>query len=337
VGTKAVEVEIPRDSFKALADTTDATVKINAGIGAVAFDAKAVAAISAEASGDISIGIAGVDKSSLDADAQAKVGDRPVYDFSVSSGGKAISKFGGGKAEISIPYTLKPGEKKNSIVVYYIDDKGKLKPVKGKYDEATGTVVFTVTHFSTYAVGYNEVVFADVMPNEWYADAIGFIAARNIAGGVGGNRFSPGADVTRADFLIMVMNSYGIEPDTVIGDNFADAGNKYYTGYLGAAKRLGLVSGVGGNKYAPEASISRQDMFVILYNVLKDLDELPAGDDGRKLESFRDAGDISGYAKEALKLFVETGTISGDGVNLTPKATSTRAQTAQTLYNLLSR
>ena len=84
------------------------------------------------------------------------------------------------------------------------------------------------------------------------------------------------------------MNAYGIEPDAAITNNFTDAGNKYYTGYLGTARKSGLVSGVGGNKYMPEAAISRQDMSVILYNILKQLDELPTGISGKGYESFVD-------------------------------------------------
>ena len=53
----------------------------------------------------------------------------------------------------------------------------------------------------------------------------------------------------------MVMNSFGIEPDTHVSDNFSDAGNRYYTKYLGTAKKLGLVFGVGNNLFLPEKNI----------------------------------------------------------------------------------
>ena len=183
----------------------------------------------------------------------------------------------------------------------------------------------------------NEVSFKDVAANDWYNEAVSYMAAKGIISGVGEGRFAPDNNVTRADFLIMVMNLYDIEVDMTITDNFADAGSKYYTRYLGTAKRLGLISGVGGNKYTPEATISRQDMFVLLYRALDKLGKLPAGTSGKSLGSFNDTEDIAAYARDAVKLFVETGTISGDRKNLTPKATSTRAQAAQVLYNLLSK
>jgi|GEM_PF-3594802 len=334
----SVAVEIPRDAFNKLAEETDADIRIDANIGTVTFSAKAIESISSAAStGNITIGINKVDKNTLTPEVRAKVGDRSVYDFSVTAGSSLISHFGGGYAKISIPYTPRPGEKENSIIVYYIDNAGRFVTVRGNYDSATGTVYFRTTHFSQFVVGYNEVSFKDVAANAWYNEAVSFISARGIIHGVGGDRFAPGDNVTRADFLIMVMNAYGIELDATITDNFADAGSKYYTPYLATAKHLGLVSGAGENQYAPESTISRQDMFVILYRVLGNLGELPTSTDGKTLGSFNDGGDIAGYANDAMKLFVETGIISGDGKKLTPKATSTRAQATQVLYNLLSK
>lgn len=336
-GTKEVEAVLPRDAFKQIADNKKVDVSIDAGFATVIFNEKVVENISSSAkAGDISIGIRQVDTASLTEEVQSRVGDRPVYDFTVKAGNTEISEFGpGGKAEIKIPYTLKPGEKKNSIVAYYIDNSGKLQTVRGKYDDASGMVIFTVKHFSRYAVGYNEVNFSDVESGSRYDEAIGFMAARGIISGTGKGRFDPTDSITRADFLIMVMNTYGIEPDARITDNFADAGNKYYTAYLATAKRLGLVSGTGNNLFAPEKTISKQDTIVILYNILEKLGELPSEKTGETLDSFTDANDIAAYAIKAIKFFTEKGIAVEDGKILAPKANFTRAQVAQLLYNLL--
>lgn len=334
----AVSVEFPGSSFKRITDHTNASVKVDAGIGTIIFDTTAVAAINRSAGAEaITISIGRVENAAFTEEARSKIGDRPVYDFSVQSGDAQISDFDGGKAEIIIPYTPKDGEKEHSIVVYYIDNMGQLVPVRGKYDSSSKMIRFTASHFSQYAVGYNEVNFKDVSANAWYEEAIGFMSARGILNGVGGGRFKPETHVTRADFLIMVMNSYGIELEKSATDNFSDSGNTYYTRYLGTAKHLGLISGVGGNRYAPEMSISREDMFVILYNVLKRINELPPDTSGKSFESYRDADDIANYAKDVLKLFVANDIIKGNGDRLTPKASSTRAEAAQILFNLLSK
>jgi hypothetical protein len=335
---KEISVEIPRDAFNKVAADTKANVTISTGLGTITFNEKAVDSISGAAgTGSVSIGIARVETSTLSPQVQAKVGNRPVYDFSVKAGSTEISKFNGGSAEISIPYTPKAGERKNAIVVYYIDNQGKLQTVRGKYDSATGTVNFKTTHFSKYAVGYNEVSFKDVAANTWYGDAVGFIAARGITTGTGNGNYSPEAKLTRGEFIVMMMRAYGIEPDTDLANSFSDAGNTYYTGYLAAAKRLGISGGVGGNMFAPGKQITRQEMFTLLYNALKVTGELPEGASGKPLPAFSDAGEIASWARDAMTLFVETGTIGGNGGKLTPADTTTRAQMAQVLFNLLAK
>ncbi|MEG6614274.1 S-layer homology domain-containing protein [Pseudoclostridium thermosuccinogenes] len=335
---KAVVLKIPQSAFRQIAESTNAGIKVDAGIGTIIFDSKAVDAINNSASDeDIIIRIEMVDKDSLDEEVQKKIGDRPVYNFTVNVGNREVSDFENGKAEIIVPYILRDGEEENCIVICYIDDTGELHILQGRYDSESRTVKFITTHFSLYAIIYNKVNFIDVEVDDWYYDAVEFLAARNIVKGVGYGKFAPADNIKRADFLVMVMNAYGIKLDTDIADNFSDAGNKYYTRYLGTAKRLGIVQGVGDNKFAPEEYISRQDMFVLLYRLLDKLDELPSEAVGKQLENFADADDIAGYAREAMKLFVETGIASGDGEYLAPKSLSTRAQAAKTLYNLLSK
>ena len=105
-----------------------------------------------------------------------------------------------------------------------IDGSGNIVCVpNGRYDPATGTVTFSTTHFSLYAVGYNPASFSDVAPTDWYYKAVSFIAARGITTGAGNGAFSPDAGLTRADFLVMLMKAYGIAPDNNPADNFSDA------------------------------------------------------------------------------------------------------------------
>ncbi|MGE5579697.1 MAG: S-layer homology domain-containing protein, partial [Bacillota bacterium] len=149
--------------------------------------------------------------------------------------------------------------------------------------------------------------------------------------------FSPDAKLTRGQFIVMLMKAYDIAPDTSPKDNFADAGDTYYTGYLAAAKRLGISAGVGNNMFAPEKEITRQEVFTLLYNALKVIGQLPEGGSGKTLSDFSDGGDIATWAKDAMTLLVETGAVGGSGGKLLPTATTTRAEMAQVLYNLLGK
>ncbi len=332
----SVKLGLPSEALKEIAATAGAEIKVSTAIGSVIFDTKAIATINAAAStSNIDISINKVEASSLAEGVRAAVGERPVYNFSIQAGNKEISDLGGGTARSGIPYTPKQNEKHDCIIIYHIDDAGNLKAVRSRYNPAAGTVDFVTTHFSKYAVGYKEVNFKDVKPDSWYEKAVGFMSARGIISGVGDSSFAPGKQVTRADFLIMAMNAYGIETDKEATDNFADAGSKYYSGYLATAKRLGLVSGTGDNKFRPEAAISRQDMLVILHSMLNKLGELPKATAGN-LEGFSDGDRISGYAEDTMKLFVGAGIISGENGQLKPKAYTSRAEAVQVLYNLLA-
>ncbi|NCB74506.1 MAG: DUF4062 domain-containing protein [Clostridia bacterium] len=335
-----VRVTIDGDDFGSFVGNGRTDVVINTGNAVVTFDSHAAGFIGeAAGSGEISLSIEQAEDdllSTLSEEELALIGDRPVYDFTLTVGGSELSQWDGGHVSISIPYAPQPGEDINALVVYYIDDEGHLQYVKGSYNEETGTVDFTVEHFSLYAVGYNKVTFADVTDSAWYYNAVNFCAARGITTGVSNNSFAPEDSITRGQFLVMLMRAYGIAPDEKPTDNFTDSGNTYYTGYLAAAKRLGISNGVGDNMYSPELKISRQDMFTLLYRTLNILGELPVANTGKTLANFSDSDSISDYALAATEKLVSCGLVVGSDGQLNPGDNSTRAQLVQVLYKLLS-
>ncbi|HWR62408.1 MAG TPA: S-layer homology domain-containing protein, partial [Clostridia bacterium] len=331
-----VETSIPKEAMKLAADGKTAALTVSTPIASISFDVNALSTISGEAAEDVKITASKVEASSLSEETQQLVGDRPVFNFSVTSGDTTISQFGG-NVSVAVPYTPKAGEDTNAIVIYYINAEGKPEIVRNcVYDPVTGTVSFSTNHFSQYAVGYNKVSFKDVPADVWYSKAVVFIAARGITTGTGNGNYSPDARLTRGEFLVMMLRAYGIAPDTDLTNNFADAGNTYYTGYLAAAKRLGISEGVGNNMFAPGKEITRQEMFTLLYNALKVIGQLPQGNSGKTLSSFSDAGQIASWAKDAIALLVQTEAIGGNNGKLSPTSTATRVEMAQVLYNLLS-
>lgn len=185
-----------------------------AGIGAltiatppasITFDTNALSTLARAAVGDVKITASIVEPSSLSTQVQARVGDRPVFSFNVTSGDQSIAQFGG-EVSVSVPYTPRKGEDINAIVIYYINDFGQLEIVNNCiYDPATGRVNFSTSHFSQYIVGYNKISFRDVPESAWYSKAISFIAAREITTGTGNGNFAPEAKLTRGQFIVMLM------------------------------------------------------------------------------------------------------------------------------------
>lgn len=323
--------------------TTDVqgTLTVNTDAGSITVTSNMLTGVAGADGKKAQITIGHGDKSNLPENVRDAIGDRPLVQLTLSIDGRQTHWSNpNAPVTISIPYAPTAAELANpeSIVIWYIDGNGKAVSVpNGHYDPETGTVTFTTIHFSYYAVSYNHMSFKDVANDAWYAKAVSFIAAREITIGTGGGNFSPEAKLTRGQFIVMLMKSYGIAPDLNAKDNFADAGNTYYTGYLAAAKKLGISAGVGNNMFVSEKEITRQEMFTLLYNALKVIGQLPQGDSDKTLDHFSDAGQIDSWAKEAMTLLVKTGTIGGNAGKLNPTSTTTRAEMAQVLYNLLSK
>lgn len=310
-------------------------VKLTTSIGTIRFDAAALKEISKESGeNDVKISVSMANQAEFSDEVKKAVGDRPVYDFNVEAGDKKIASFGSGSAQVALPYTLKADENPNEIVVYYVDDQGDVQMVRGNYDADSKTVLFMTNHFSKYMIGYNMTAFSDVKTTDWFSDAVTFVAARNIATGVTAASFAPEMQLTRGQFIVMLLNAYGIEP--MHSDvNFADAGNMYYTDYLATAKKLGISNGVGNNLFAPDRNITRQDMMTLLYSALKVMGAVPSADKVTEINTFKDLDLVASYAVEPMKFFVENGYLSGNANKLNPEGVATRAQMAQILYELL--
>ncbi len=340
--TRKLEVTIPRAGLEKVTAKSDAGFGITSPFVSVTFDGKAIDTISGAAGGDNIIVSAGIiDETTLSEKDRAKVAGRPVYDLGVKNGDVQVSHFGGGHATVRIPYILKQGENLNAVVIYYLGDDGNLKTVRGRFDAAAGAVIFKTPHFSNFVIGHNPVTFSDVRADAWYKDAVDFIAARGVTSGTGDGIYSPDMRLTRGQFMVLLMNAYQIDPASGANDNtdnagnFADAGNTYYTNYLAAAKNLGITNGVGNNMFAPDKEITRQEMFVLLYNALQLIDELPPVITDKELGAFSDADSVASWANEAMSALVKSGIVSGSDNMLSPADTTTRAQMAQVLYNLL--
>ena len=338
-------LELPADALAG--PNTGAALTVSTELGSIRIPAGMLTGMPDLSSNHITAGktaginIATADKSNLPEDIRESIGNRPVLSLTFTLDGEQVEwNNPDAPVTVSIPYTPTADELNNpeSIVIWYIDGSGNAVSVpNGRYDPVTGMVTFTTTHFSDYAVVYNRVSFNDVPENAWYSNPVSFIAAREITKGTGNGKFSPEATLTRGEFIVLLMRAYGISPDENPTDNFSDAGNGYFAGYLAAAKRLGISAGVGNNKFAPNNEITRQEMFTMLYNALRVIGQRPEGESGRILSDFSDAALIAPWAKDAMDLFVKTGIIVGSNNTLSPNGKTTRAQMAQVLYTLFIR
>lgn len=342
-GTSSYTLEMPAETLT----SGKSSLTLKTALGSVSFPSGMLSTMKEAEGKTVGLTITAVDKSTLPEAIRAAIGNRPVIKLTLTLNGVETA-WSNPEAPVwvSIPYKPTDAELESpeSIVIWYIDAKGNIINVpNGFYNQSDGMVSFNITHFSDFAVAYNKVSFKDVKKGIWYERAVNFIAAREITTGTGNGYFSPNSKLTRGQLITMLMRACGIDPDTNPKENFSDAGNTWYTGYLAVAKRLGISEGVGNNMFAPEKEITRQEMFTLLYNLLRVMKQFPEtkkSDEvspGRTLSEFTDEGQIASWAREAMSLLVETDTISGNAGKLAPQSTATRAEMARVLYNLMVR
>lgn len=289
---------------------------------------------------ELTINVKNADKSQLSSELKAKVGDRPVIEISASVDGNDIQwNNSDASVKVSIPYKPSPEElkKPENIVVWYIDKAGKGTPVPtGKYNAAEGTVTFKTTHFSMYSVAFVERSFSDLAEYSWAGREIGVLASKGIIEGTSADIFSPSENVTRADFLMLLVKTLGL--DVKFDSNFSDVNKSdYYYKALGTAKKLGITTGVGNNMFNPAEPISRQDMMVLCERALKIQKIIKSTGTVSELDKFSDKNQVAEYAQQGISSMVKEGIITGSGSLLSPLDNATRAETAVIMYRIYNK
>ncbi|WP_435169714.1 S-layer homology domain-containing protein [Paenibacillus glycanilyticus] len=288
----------------------------------------------------VTISIGSANTSGWSEELKKKLGDRPVVDLSIQSAGQTIDWHNSqSPVTVSLPYTPSAAEKADAkkLTVWYIDGSGKPFPVpSGQYKEAAGSIVFTTKHFSQYAVAFVQKSFSDLNGYAWAKEAIEVLAAKGITNGVSDASYAPGASIKRADFVKLLVDTFGFTTDTPGG--FADvSSNRYYANAVGTAKALGITNGAGGNRFNPEAPITREEAATFIERALTVAKAgLPAGSED-VLAGFADADDISAYAKSSISSLVKAGLLQGHDGLLEPKGRLTRAEAAVLFYRIYNK
>ena len=171
--------------------------------------------------------------------------------------------------------------------------------------------------------------FDDVAKSAWYCKAVDYVAENGIMSGVSAREFAPNAGFSRA-MLAQTLYAMSGKPAVKAESAFADvAASAWYADAVNWAAKKGYVSGVGEGMFAPDASITREQMALILYRYAGSPDA-----SGMALKEFADGDSVSAYAVDAVRWAVHEGLISGmENNTLAPQGTATRAQVAQILMN----
>jgi len=121
--------------------------------------------------------------------------------------------------------------------------------------------------------------FADVAAAAWYAPYVAWALRNGITSGTSETTFSPDMTITRQDMALMLakyMSLKGIVPDYV-NENALFNDDAEIAGYAKEAvysmRRMGIISGMGGNIFAPLGKSVRAQAAAMIAGFLIALDE----------------------------------------------------------------
>lgn len=200
----------------------------------------------------------------------------------------------------------------------------------------------------------------------WAEEAINTLADKGIVDGFTDTEFVPDGEVTRAQYLKMIMEATGMETaEYRPGECLEAAANDWYAPYLQKALDCGLIpeAMIAGFKQSVEYEVdengkaisskvtysgafngglpvSREEMAVLtqyFYQYTRTV-KTTEKNDISEVKDFNDQLSISEWAENSVKLAVANGFIEGMENNIfSPKSSTTRAQAATVILRVINK
>lgn len=182
------------------------------------------------------------------------------------------------------------------------------------------------------------VKFNDLKSVEtWAGESILELVNLGTLQGAGDDRFKPLQNVTRAEFLTMIIKTFDLSvPHADAEISFTDVPpSSWYYPYVASAVEAKLAEGAGGGRFDPSRLITRQEMAQIAAKVLKRSPDYSLRDPSAALATFSDREIIAPYAREAVAMLTEAQVIAGLSPSVFgPHEAANRAQAAVIISRL---
>lgn len=166
--------------------------------------------------------------------------------------------------------------------------------------------------------------FTDTDADDWFAAPVAWAAENGVVNGIGDGLFGPDNTVTREQTASMLWNAAG-QPSVATTTSYADQAqiSDYAVQAVAWANENGIMTGRDGNRFAPQAGMTRAEAAAVLFNMqaaLPPVEEGPTPDDSRSLVVYFSA--TGNTERVAQMIAEETG---ADLFELTPSVPYTDA------------
>lgn len=194
-----------------------------------------------------------------------------------------------------------------------------------------GSIPATTTTTSNEPVEIKKY-FSDLSDYTWAEEAINNLAAENIISGYGEGIFAPEKNVTRAEFLKMLITAINLLNNEA-SSNFSDVpADDWSYPYIASAYAEGITSGIDETTFGKDNLVTRQEAAAFMHRAAARA-YLPITTN--TADSFADSDEIAYWAKRSVNIMQASGLISGVGDNhFSPNAYTTRAEAAKMIYGI---
>jgi len=175
--------------------------------------------------------------------------------------------------------------------------------------------------------------FKDIS-GHWAESTINNMMEKNIINGISNDEFAPERNITKAEFVTMVLRALNKKTNKYNGEFKDVSASDWYADTLSTAYEMGLVNGSDGI-FNPQKNILRQEMakiLVVAYEIKNG--EINAEEDA----GCTDFSDISEWAKEFINKAFAAGLMKGDdGGRFNPLSSATRAEAATAVERFINK
>ena len=187
---------------------------------------------------------------------------------------------------------------------------------------AAGVIAASILSYSSSSFAKTKK-FPDVPAKHWAEDSIYYLVEKGAVTGNEKGMFEPEKEITRAEAATMMAKVLNLPIDKNAKPSFGDSQNQWYTPFIAAVEKAGVVKGKGAGVFDPTGKIDRVSMASLIVEAYK----LDSKVNGTPATKFSDLEKSWGKAK--ANILVELGISIGTGEKWEPEKILTKAEAAQ--------
>ncbi len=213
----------------------------------------------------------------------------------------------------------------DEIAIYRQMSDGTWKAVGGVYDPVTNTLSTKRMHLSKYTILKTDKNYSKI-EDSWAKNEIASLQGKGV---IKDDIFASKQNVTREEFAGWISNAYGLDSKNLESElSDLDPSSPYYEAVT-AAYEQGIISGKSDGKFDPEATVSRQEMAVMIATAINEYDN-PVDTDNFELAQFEE--DLPQWAVKSVETTIENGNLNQEFFGSNDAVSKEEA--ANILYNM---